>query len=287
MAPHLHRSLFLGVALLSAAWAQLPPSLPMKSVQVLGATIRYHEAGSGDRNVILLHGLGGDATNWAANVAAFSARYHVFVPDQVGFGTSDKPFLNYRVATMVDFLDGFYRQVGIARATLVGNSLGGWISAAYALAHPDKVDRIVLVDSAGLALANVPREVLLTLNPSTVGQMKQVLNLILANKALVTDAAAEQAFARRMKNNDGYTINAFVDSVLRKEDVLDTRLASVTTPTLIVWGRQDALTPIELGNRMHQGIKGSEIVTLDACGHVPQMECAPRFNETVLNWLAK
>ena len=73
----------------------------------------------------------------------------MFVPDQIGFGESDKPPINYRVGTLVDFLDGFYKKVGITKATVVGNSLGGWAAMAFTLAHPDKVERMVLVDSAG------------------------------------------------------------------------------------------------------------------------------------------
>jgi 2-hydroxy-6-oxonona-2,4-dienedioate hydrolase len=275
-------------AVAAIALAQMP-TLPMKSVDVFGQKIRYHESGTGDRTVIFLHGLGGYADNWAMNAPAFASKYHVFVPDQIGFGSSDKPFLNYRVQTMVEFLDGFYRKINIERATLVGNSLGGWIAAAFALSHPDKVDRLVLVDSAGLSSSagNTPREVLLGLNPSSVAGMRAVLNLILYNKAMITDAFVEQAFAGHMRNNDGYTINAFIDSVERKEDMLDGKLGLLKPPALIVWGAQDGLTPVALGNALHEGIRGSEMVTLDKCGHIPQAECSPRFNEAVLAWLEK
>src|SRR5579871_648027 len=130
-------------------WAQGPPS---KQVEVFGQKIQYVEIGSGP-TVILLHGLGGDKTNWAYNAPVLAKNYHVFVLDQLGFGESDKPMINYRVGTLVDFLDGFCKKVGIAKATLVGNSLGGWTAAAFTLAHPDKVERLVLVDSAGYSLA--------------------------------------------------------------------------------------------------------------------------------------
>jgi pimeloyl-ACP methyl ester carboxylesterase len=266
------------------ASAQAPP-LAMKSIEVFGQKIRYHESGNGDRTIIFLHGLGGYADIWAANVPAFAAKYHLFALDQIGFGSSDKPFLNYRVQTMVDFLDGFYRAVNIHRATLIGNSLGGWIAAAFTLAHPDKVERLILVDSAGVS--NTERAVLPSLNPSSVAGMRAVLNILFYNKAMITDAFAEQAFAGHMRNNDGYTINAFIDSMQRKEDTLDGRLGSIGTPTLVVWGAQDELTPIAMGNAFHEGISGSEMVSLDKCGHVPQAECSARFNDAVLQWLAK
>ena len=71
--------------------------------------------------------------------------------DQIGFGRSDKALLNYRVSTFSDFLDGFLRELKIESASFVGNSLGAWVAAAYALAHPERVDRLVLSDAAGYA----------------------------------------------------------------------------------------------------------------------------------------
>src|SRR5689334_13457355 len=116
----LSRIVALG-ALAAAAWGQDPA---IKQVEVYGQKIYYQEAGSGP-DVILLHGLGGDRTNWNATVPALASRFHVLVPDQVGFGQSDKPMIDYRIGTLVDFLNAFCKKTGITKATLVGNSLGG------------------------------------------------------------------------------------------------------------------------------------------------------------------
>src|SRR3954454_942706 len=113
-----------------------------------GAKIYYHDVGSG-RVVVLLHGLGDDTTIWDPVIAPLSKHHRVIVLDQIGFGRSDKPLLSYRVATFVDFLDGFLEQLKIKSATLVENSLGGWVAAAYTLEHPQKVEKLVLVDSVG------------------------------------------------------------------------------------------------------------------------------------------
>src|SRR5258708_16471450 len=122
--------------------------------------------------------------------------FHVFVPDQIGFGESDKPLINYRVGTLVDFLNGFYQKVGITKASLVGNSLGGWTALAFTLAHPEKVDRLVLVDSAGYSPertggAKLTREVVLLVNPATVEEQQQALRLGLFHKQLVTHPFAQ------------------------------------------------------------------------------------------------
>src|SRR6478672_3116566 len=118
--------------------ASLANAQTSKEVLVFGQKIHYVEAGSGP-TVILLHGLGGSSQVWQFNIGPLAEKYHVFVPDQIGFGKSDKPLVNYRIRTYVDFLDQFYKQLKIERATLVGNSMGGWIAAIYAATYPDRV----------------------------------------------------------------------------------------------------------------------------------------------------
>jgi len=273
------------VLLASAVHAQTPAS---KQVEVFGQKIHYVEAGSGP-TVILLHGLGGDVGNWAATVPALAKSFHVLAPDQIGFGDSAKPLIDYRVATLVDFLDGFCKKLGVNKAAVVGNSLGGWTAMAFTLAHPDKVERMVLVDSAGYSLSRsgqpVPPDVLRGLNPSTVEGSKNLMKVIFANQAIVTDEFAERAFAEHLRKNDGYTIDRFIDSILLNQDVLDGKLGGIKVPTLIIWGREDALTPLAGGQMMAKEIAGSETVILDRCGHVPQMECAGPFNAALLKFL--
>src|ERR1043166_9321230 len=108
--------------------ATLTNAQTSKEVLVFGQKIQYVEAGSGP-TVILLHGLGGSSQVWNFNIGPLAEKFHVVVPDQNGFGKSDKPLDNYRIRTYVDFLDQFCKQLKIERATLVGNSMGGWISA--------------------------------------------------------------------------------------------------------------------------------------------------------------
>src|SRR5215207_3186850 len=160
-----------------------------KEAVVFGQKIKYVEAGSGPV-VVLLHGLGGNSTNWAFNTPALAEKFRVVVPDQVGFGQSDKPLVNYRVGTYVDFLDKFLSELKVERATLVGNSMGGWVAALYALRYPGKVDRLVLVDSAGFA---PPKEfdlnALAGLNPSTRDEMKRLAVMVFYNPMFRSDAA--------------------------------------------------------------------------------------------------
>lgn len=268
--------------------ASLQAAAPVadKVATIYGVKIHYKEAGSGPV-VILLHGLGGDKSNWAMTIGALATKYRVIVPDQVGFGESDKPVIAYRVGTLVDFLYGLYKELKIERASLVGNSLGGWTAAAFALAYPEKVDRLVLVDAAGVGLAGGVDKNMLTsvLNGSTRESIRRLMSMIFYDKQYQSDMAVDIMFTRKMTRTDGYTIQQFVESVARGEDILDNRLGSIKQPTLIVWGREDKLTPLAMGEQFKKEIAGSELVILEKCGHVPQIEKAAEFNTILLKFL--
>ncbi|MET0625967.1 MAG: alpha/beta fold hydrolase [Pyrinomonadaceae bacterium] len=275
------------LAFAASAPAQAPAQ-SMKEAVVFGQKIQYAEAGSGPV-VVLLHGLGGNSTNWTFNTPALAQKYRVIVPDQIGFGGSDKPLINYRIATYVDFLDKFLSELKVERATLVGNSMGGWVAALYALRHPTKVERLVLVDAAGFA---PPKEfdvnALAGLNPSTRAEMKQLSNLVFFNPLFKSDAAVDVLLAQRMSAGDGYTIQRLVESIHRGDDMLDGKLGAVKQPVLIVWGRDDGLTPLAReGERFKKEIPHAQLVVFDNCGHVPQVEKAAEFNAAVLKFLSQ
>jgi pimeloyl-ACP methyl ester carboxylesterase len=127
---------------------------------------------------------------------------------------------------------------------------------------------------------------MLALNPATLAQIKQTFSLVFHNKALLTDQFIEKAFADKMKRGDGYTINQFIESALRGEDFLDGKTKAIKAPTLVLWGREDLLTPLAIGEAFAQDIPGAEKVVIDKCGHVPQLECAGPFHTALLKFLA-
>lgn len=260
-----------------------------KSVTVFGAKINYIEAGDPTKpKVILLHGLGGNSGNWVFTIPALAANYHVFAPDQIGFGKSDRVMLKYRVGTYVDFLDKFMSELKIDKASIVGNSLGGWVAALTAMKYPNRVEKIVLADAAGLKPAAVDLAQIYALNYSTRDEVKQLVKLVFYNQLLFgSDAFIEQSMAVRVSANDGYTINSLIESIKRDEDFLNGRLGEIKKPTLIVWGKQDGLLKVTDGEQMKREIAGSELIVFDECGHVPMVEKAADFNKAVLAFLAK
>ena len=279
----------IGFILLAFSVSSFSQGLQDKSVTVFGAKINYIEAGDPAKpNVILLHGLGGSTGNWIANMAALSQGYHVIVLDQVGFGKSDKPFLKYRVGTFVDFLDKFMFELKIEKASLVGNSMGGWVAAMMAVKYPNRVEKIVLADAAGIVPAKYDENQVYQLNNSTRDEIRANMKLIFASPMLQNNAVlVDQFMTSRVTANDGITINAMIESIKRKEDFLNDHLGEIKKPTLIIWGKQDGLLPIADAYTFNKGIANSELVIFDACGHVPQFEKAADFNKAVLVFLGK
>jgi 2-hydroxy-6-oxonona-2,4-dienedioate hydrolase len=278
--------LFLLILVLSAgAFGQI---LPEKTATVFGAKINYVESGDTSKpTVILLHGLGGSLANWQLNIPAFAQNYHVIALDQVGFGKSDKPFLKYRVGTYVDFLDKFMSELKIEKASMVGNSMGGWVAGLMAIKYPNRVEKIVLADAAGIVPANYSESDVYQLNNSTRDEIRANMKRIFANPVLQTnEALVDQFMMARIAANDGYTINSIIDSIRRREDYLNDRLGEIKKPTLIIWGKQDGLLPVADAYTYNKGIAGSELAVFDGCGHAPQFEKATDFNKAVSAFLA-
>jgi len=281
-----YRNVFVAAALLtvsSLACAQTQPSLPPeKTAVVYGQNIRYIEAGQGP-TVILLHGLGSVKEIWSANIGALSAKYHVYAPDQIGFGHSDKPLLDYKIATFVDFLHAFMQSQNLSKATLVGNSLGGWIALDFAARHPEMVDKLVLVDSAGLPWG---RAIAVDLNPASLEDMRTLLDSIFYDKKMVSEEFVLQAFTNHVRNNDSYTIQRTLAGFAQNQ-FEDAKLASIHSATLVVWGRQDELISVSSGEKLRDGIPGAKLVVFEHCGHVPQLEKAAEFNQALIDFLGK
>jgi 2-hydroxy-6-oxonona-2,4-dienedioate hydrolase len=257
-----------------------------KFATVYGAKIHYVEAGNG-APLILIHGLADNVEIWDSVIPPLAAKFRVIALDQIGFGQSDKPLLNYRVGTFVDFLDGFMSELKIERASLVGNSLGGWVAASFALAHPKRVDRLVLCDAAGyrsLPQAMEPRT-LDALKLASRDDIRYLGPLTFHNKQFYEGAAVDDAFRQRVIAGDSYTVSRVLDSLIRGDDALDNRLHAINRPTLILWGRDDKLIPLSFGERFHQEIAGSQLRLIDNCGHMPQVECANEFSTAVLQFL--
>lgn len=288
MNKHLFKRLAILLIIAVSAAGAFAQAAAEKSATVFGAKIHYVEAGDAAKpKVILLHGLGGSVGNWQLTVPALAKDYHVIALDQVGFGKSDKPMLKYRVATYADFLDRFMAELKIEKASLVGNSMGGWVAGLMAIKYPKRVEKIVLVDAAGILPKEYNEADLYQLNNSTRDEIRANMKKLFATPALRdNELLVDQFMTGRVEANDGYTINSLIESIKRKEDFLNDRLGEIRKPTLIIWGKQDGLLPVGDAAIFNKGIAGSQVLILDNAGHAPQIEKPLEFLKAVNDFLA-
>ena len=256
-----------------------------KTIAVFGQAIHYWDVGSGPV-VVLVHGLGSRKEDWLPVLEPLGQKYRLLVPDQIGFGKSDKPLLDYSVQTYVDFLNEFLRQLKVEKVSLVGESLGGWISALYAVelgdgAHLIPAEKLVLVDAAGLKQdAPIPN-----LNPSSLATMRGLMEAVFYDTSWLNDDALRKIFTDKLSAHDGYTVRSLMVNPALATERLDDRLGKIKMPTLVVWGRQDKLLPMTSGERYAAGIAGAKLVSFDQCGHVPPIEKTEEFVAAVTAFL--
>jgi pimeloyl-ACP methyl ester carboxylesterase len=258
---------------------QAPAQQPQdKTIAVFGQTIHYWDAGSGPV-LVLVHGLGSSKDgDWGRVFEPLSRKHRVIALDQIGFGRSDKPLLDYRIQTYVDFLNEFLHELKVEKASFMGESLGGWISALYAAeisdgAHLVPIEKLILVDAAGLKQDKpIPN-----LNPSTLADMRKLLEAVFYDTSWVTDQVLQKSFADKLAKRDAFTVHAILNNPGLASERLDDRLAQIRVPTLVVWGKEDTLLPISSGERYTAGIAGAKLVSFEKCGHVPPLEKTAEF----------
>ncbi|MFT7722491.1 MAG: alpha/beta hydrolase [Roseateles sp.] len=292
----------------AARAASATPRLPaQKSLQLFGATLRYHELGrpgAGKPTLVLLHGLGSSAAgDWGQVMPQLARTHHVLAPDQLGFGQSDKPFIQYGIQTWVDFLGEFLREKRVADGfQLMGESLGGWIAAQYTLQALRgeaagesftlrKPGRLVLADAAGF------REVMAAqfekpapgkggAGPSLAGQ-KALLARIFRAPAFNTEAAIRNGLGWSISKGDSFTIAAVHANPAILNEAIDGQLAGITIPTLVVWGQHDELIPLALGERYAREIPGARLVVVPEAGHAPMIETPAAFLAALGDFLTR
>ncbi len=267
--------LFAAVAVLTAC---SPATVEIRSKGIVlkdNTVVHYLDAGQGPV-LVLVHGLGSSSEDWRDSIRYLARGYRVVALDLPGYGKSDKPrsdySIEYHVAAVNDFIDA----LGAGKVALAGNSMGGWIAATAALNNPDKISHLVLVDSAGLRLDKSPP---INLNPATKEEERALLLALFANKSFVT----EKLVADRWEYRKGIrtTVQATLESFKTKLPLLDDRLKNIKVPTLIIWGRDDTLTPLAFAERFAKGIPGSKLIVIDDAGHLPQVEQPKAFYRAV------
>jgi 4,5:9,10-diseco-3-hydroxy-5,9,17-trioxoandrosta-1(10),2-diene-4-oate hydrolase len=250
--------------------------------------------------VILVHGLGGSIENWVYNVESLGQHHRVYAPDLKGFGRSDKTPVLHDIDELVQFISDFMTVQHIDKASLAGNSLGGGLVLQFAIRFPDKVDKLVLVDNAGmgsdvivdLKLASLPVLGELLSRPS----LKSIANLwrkVVFNASLVTEELVEQTYKLATlsgaRNALLATLRAGIGIRGQRANLtrpLIESAAKIAVPTLIIWGQQDRIIPVAHAHIAAETIPHARLEIFDRCGHMPQLEHPDQFNALVLEFLA-
>ena len=261
--------------------------------------LHYHEAGEGPA-LVLLHGSGPGVSGWSnfrGNFPVFAGRFRTVIMDMPGFGKSERPPLDRaypRVAAdhVARLLDG----LGIEKAHLLGNSMGGYVAFEFALAYPERVDRLVGMGPGGLA-ANVlgpePSEGARRLGDFMMAPSKQTMeawvDTMVANKAVVDDTLIEERLANAVAPGALESAIAIFSSLGQHPEPvpLYARVKGIKAPTLITWGRDDRMLPVEQALFGFRQMPNAELHLFSRCGHWAQVERKDEFERLVIEFLTR
>ncbi len=253
-----------------------------RSQPVEGLATHYLEGGRGPP-VVFVHGLGSQSLDWSPLLpSVVRAGFHVYALDLPGFGrTAAPPERSYGMREQAAFLASFLKALGLERVALVGISMGGWVSALLALEHPERVERLVLMDSAGFAFR--PSFDIALLSPRTPAEVDGMMKLVMPHAQPVPVFVKEDLV--RYFGKRRWVIERALVAMQEGTDVLDQRLSSLKVPLLLVWGKQDAMTPLALGEAMHRAVPDSVLEVYEGCGHVAALTCESRVGPRLVHFL--
>lgn len=263
-----------------------------------GAQVHYRD--QGQRNgppLVLLHGSNASLHTWEPWVAQIGDQFRMISVDLPSHGlTGAVPDNDYSQEGMARFVSEFTRALGIERFALAGNAMGGGVAARFALLHPERLTRLILVDAGGIPpkaptdpglgsrLARIPviQYVLLYVTPR--GLFEEGLKKAIADDALVTPAMVDRYWElNRRAGNRATTLKRFQ---IPQDNFIEQNVAKVATPTLIIWGDLDTLVPRDAGEAYNAAIKGSKLIVYKNVGHIPMEEVPEQSARAVGEFLA-
>ena len=262
-----------------------------------GLHVRYRDEGNPDGPVlVMVHGYSASLADWEPWVKLLGDRYRIVSLDLPGQGLTRSPadYSAWQGANgYVQVVDGVTNQLGLKRFVLIGNSMGGMVSWTYALAHPEKLDGLVLVDAAGWG--EKPKGALifkLLMNPTTAAliknldnraMVKQGLQAAFEDPKLVDDKLVDRyAEMSRAPGHRDILIHLQQGRVEATKD----KLATIAIPTLVMHGKQDQLISVKDGERFAQAIPNATLIEYDNVGHVPMEQIPEKSAADLSQWLA-
>jgi 2-hydroxy-6-oxonona-2,4-dienedioate hydrolase len=256
---------------------------------------RVLECGEGTP-LVLMHGTGGHLEAYTRNLGALARRYRVIAYDYPGHGWTTTTTRDLEIDDYVDHLTGLLDALGIERAHLSGESLGGWVAIKFAARYPGRVDRLVLNTPGGTMATPEVMERIRSLSQAAADdpseeRIRARLEWLMADPASVTDELV--AVRRGVYSRAGFPesmrhILCLQDPEVRRRNlVTDAELAAIAAPTLVIWTSDDPSGPAKAGLDMAERTPAGEFLLIEAAGHWPQWEQAETFNRAVLEFLGR
>ncbi|MFT5143890.1 MAG: 2-hydroxy-6-oxonona-2,4-dienedioate hydrolase [Rhodothermales bacterium] len=236
--------------------------------------------GRGKGPVLLLHGMLGEVSNWTHTIRHLEEDgYRVLVPVLPVYAM---PTSKSNVPGLVDYVVGFLDALGVPSATFVGNSLGGHIAIKLALGYPERVHALVLSGASGLYELDMGQS---SLRRKDREYLRERAAVTFYEPRHVTEEMVDDVY--RIVNDRARALRLIrVARSVKAENVRDD-LHTIGVPTLLVWGREDEITPPDVGLTFEKLIPASELHWIDACGHAPMLERPAQFNEIILDFLRR
>jgi pimeloyl-ACP methyl ester carboxylesterase/putative sterol carrier protein len=294
----IRHNLHLGVGFLAASSGLTEKGrLEFHRTKAKGCEISYLEAGTGDP-VICIHGLGGTKGSFLPTVAALADDYRVIALDLPGFGDSDKPFgAAYDAAYFADITAAFMEKLEIEKAHLIGNSMGGRVALELGFDHSDKVSKLALLapslawlrERRWAAPLKLLRPELGILQPAPRPIVEAIVRRLIPGADDGWTAAGVDEFLRAyLERNGRAAFYAAARNIYLEEPHGEhgfwTRLKTLQTESLFVWGKKDNVVPIAFARHVEEALPAAEHVEID-CGHVPQVERPRETHQAVKRFL--
>ncbi|OGO41518.1 MAG: hypothetical protein A2137_01250 [Chloroflexi bacterium RBG_16_58_8] len=239
-------------------------NIESKLIQVDGLDVRYYAAGQGEP-LVVIHGGGGDARTWWKNIAELAEKYTVYAPDLPGFGGSQPLGGNYYIPELTQFIDKFAASLGLKKFNLVGHSLGGGIALDYTLKSPDKVKKLVLVSSLCLG-REIAFWVRLFSLPALIVSIGAVTMAVLKSVKWVVAQLNPAEFIMPL-SPASMAVGGNITTFRQQSLVLESRLAEVAVPTLLVWGAKDPIVPVRQAYAAAKVIPRCQVKVFEKRGH--------------------